>query len=553
MTGKKINLKPILLIFIILTGVFLANGTVHATPQFILEIDSQKLTKGESTNIVISMVDAQQAEVTSIDGIENFDVLSANNSISSQIINGNMSVENNVTYSIMPKKTGKFALCASLNYGGQTYKTNTIEVTVEESQNTDMEDVSDLFIKTNLSDSEIYQGQKVVLTYELYSRYNIEDFGLLDKTDINGFLVKDVTSEKTRGSFVYINNKKYVKYEVKQMYLNPIKDGAYTIPAFKFQVIVSEGGFFGSTQKMKVTSDLKNITVKPLPKDNQPSDFSGIVGKLNLEAAYNKQEITIKDSLTLNVTLSGNCNLDGLKKAIQNSIPGFSVYETSKSTKESIENNQYNIKKEFEIILVPEINGNIKIDPIYIPYFDPKTGKYEKAEIPGTTIKVTGDVPEAQSGTGSSSSKEGSAPVETIKIEQVTYSAPSDGYIMLKIKPVILIITIIVIVVLLIIILLIFLIPKRKTNHDKNLFEMFKQLKNSNDKNEIYNIFNAMIKYRFNISLKASPRSMIIEVLSGSDLATSVLEVMDYVENQNADCTQLKEKIAKIYGQLSKG
>ncbi|MDP4182540.1 MAG: BatD family protein [Bacillota bacterium] len=552
MTGKKICI----LLLIIIAGIFLIEGSAYAKePQFRLDTDSLKISKGESANLVLSMTDAQDAELINIDGLDNFDVVSSNPSMSTQIINGDTTIQNNINYVIMPKKTGQFTLCGNIKFNGQTYSTNKLQIDVSEGNNTDDKNAKDIYVKTILSDSEVYFGQKVILSYELYSRYNIENFGFIDKTDITGFIKKEVPQDKLKADYVYINGKKYVKYEAKQMYLSPTKAGTFTIPSLKFQANVSTGDFFDSSKPFYIQTDSKEIKVKSLPLNNQPADFSGIVGTLTADAKYSKQEIDLKDSLALNVTLSGDCSLDGLKKIIKGSIPGFSVYETEKNTEEGIENNRYKIKKEFEIILVPEKNGEIKIDPIYIPYFNPKTGNYEKAEIPGATIKVKGDMPQSQVQDGSKSGTSSSA-AETIKVDQVSYEPQNNGYMTLKLKKNYLLIGLLVFALLLILAISAFLLVSYRNKQDKNLFNLYQQLKNTDDHNEIYNIFNNMIKYRFNLSLKASPRNLIADKLSGSELANPVLEIMDYMENKKQPSSEdklvLKDKIKEIYLKLKK-
>jgi hypothetical protein len=552
MTGKKTNY----LIFIIIAIIFLIQVNVQAKePQFRLDTDSIKLSKGESTNLVLSLIDAQNAEVIGIDGLGDFDVVSQDTSMSTQIINGDATIQNNYNYVIMPKKTGKFTLCGNVRYDGKTHQTNILQIDVVEGNNASNGEAKDIFVKTILSDNEVYFGQKIVLTYELYSRYNIENFGLLDKTDINGFIRKEVSQDKLKAEYVYVDGKKYVKYQAKQLYLSPTKAGTFTIPSYRFQANVSTGDFFASSKPFYLQTEARELKVRQLPLNNQPADFSGIVGNLSVDAKYSKQEIDLKDSLALNVTLMGDCSLDGVKKIIKGTIPGFSVYETQKNTEEEIENNRYKVKKEFEIILVPEKNGDIKIDPVYIPYFNPKSGNYEKAEILGTTIRVKGDIPQnqvqTQSGTKSGTS---SVPLETIKIDQVSYEPQNDGYLTLKLKTNNLLIGLFLLIVLVAIAFAVFWIDSHRKKQDKNLFDLYKKLNSSDDQNEIYNIFNNMIKYRFNLSLKASPRSLIINRFSGSELIDPVLEIMDYMEDKkkpsDEDKKYLKGKIKEIYKKL---
>ncbi|HEY9060235.1 MAG TPA: BatD family protein [Pseudobacteroides sp.] len=555
MTGKKINF----ILFIIIAAIFSMQVSVQAKePQFRLDINSIKLARGESTNLVLSLIDARNAEVAGIDGLQNFDVLSQNTSMSTQVINGDASIQNNYNYVIMPKKTGQFTLCGNVKYEGKIHQTNVLQIEVVEGNNSQNGEAKDFFIKTILSDNEAYFGQKVVLTYEFYSRYSIEDFKFLDKTDINGFIKKEVSRDKINAEFVYVDGKKYVKYEAKQMYLSPTKAGTFTIPSFKFQADVSTGDFFNSSQPYYLQTESKELKVKQLPINNQPADFSGIVGNLSIDAKYSKQEIDLKDSLALNVTLTGDCSLDGVKKIIKDTIPGFSVYETEKDTEEGIENNRYKVKKEFEIILVPEKNGDIKIEPVYISYFSPKSGSYEKAEIPGTTIKVKGDMPGSQvqtQGQPGISSGTSLVPVETIKIDQVSYEPQNDGYLTFKFKKDYLLITLFLLIILAALAFALYWMVIHQKKKDKNLFNLYKQLNSTDDQNEIYNIFNNMIKHRFSLSVKASSRSLIMTRLSGYELVNPVLEVMDLMENKKQptpeDRVYIKGKIKEIYKKLA--
>ena len=555
-----------IIILLIASFMLLAQGNVLAkTPQFRLDIDSLNLEKGVSATLTLSMVNAQGAEIIEVKGLENFDVVSTGNSTSTRIINGDTNYQVDRNYIIIPKSTGKFTLQASIKYNGQTYQTNELEINVSETGTAGTKNTSDLFIRTILSSNEIYFGQKVVLTYELYSRYSIEGFRFLDNTDINGFICNDISSDKLDYGYEYIDGNRYIRYKVRQAYLTPVKTGTITIPAFNVQVNVNTGDFFNRTKPFYLQTELKDLTVKPLPQENQPADFSGIVGKLNLESKYDKQEINYGESLVLKVTASGNCNLDSLKEIIKNDILGFSAYQTEKNFEESIENNQYQAKKEFEVILVPKENGKLNIAPIYIPYFDPQSGKYEKAEIPGTTVTVKGEAVQGQAGSASNSSDAQSQAkedgdrqahsIETVRIEQVSYGPQKDGYISIQFKKSYLLTGVIIFAILLGIGLLIFLLHLYWEKQDKELNNMYKQLNNSNDKNEIYNLFNKMIKHCFGISLKASSKSVILNQLAGYEIAAPVLEIMDYMENgktmENGNIN-LKNKIKGIYKILKK-
>ena len=176
-------------------------------------------------------------------------------------------------------------------------------------------------------------------------------------------------------------------------------------------------------------TEQKEITVKPLPVEGQPAGFSWVVGKPEIDAEYSAAEVELGDSVALKVTVSGNCSLEGLDRIIGDDLPGFTVYQSEKRYEEFFENNRYNAVKEFEILLVPNKTGSLSIDPIYLPYFDPESGKYELAEIPGTTITVSGEDGSMMVGTAGS----GSA-VNTVRIDQISYMPEGEGYLMIRIR-----------------------------------------------------------------------------------------------------------------------
>ena len=557
MTGRKLKTKVFSILLIAIYVVMLMKVGVYAkTPEFRLEIDTPDLPKGGTAGLVLAMVNADGAEIESITGAENFDIASKGTSSLSRNINGDATIELDYNFVIRPKNTGKFTLQGNVRYNGNTYKTNEVQVNVTENDNNAKGDAEEVFVKTLLSNNEIYFGQKTALSYELYSRYSIEDYGFKDKFEIKDFISKEISQDNLKAKYEYIGGNKYVKYEVKKLFISPIKTGKFNIPEYNFQAnVITRGGFFNSSTPVDLKTEAKEITVKPLPQANKPADFSGIVGKLKLESKYSRQEVNYGDSINLQITASGNCNLDEVKKIVSDNIPGFSVYQTVKNAEESLENSQYNAKKEFEIILIPEKNGNVKIEPMYVSYFNPESGSYERAEIPGSTITVKGDAPQVQSGkfdSGSSNTK-----VETVKISQVDYAPRSEGYLTIQLNKSHLLIGLGIFAIIVVMAVLLLIMFKFRRKQDKKLKEVYKQIKNSDNINDVYNLFNNMMKHCFNISLKASSESDIKNRLAGHKIVEPVLEVMNYMEDENRHTDKtgvyLKDKIKDIYRILQTG
>lgn len=532
-------------------------------PVFRLDTESLNLTKGVSASIVISVTNAQGAEVMNIEGIENFDVMSKSQSSVTNIIGGEIEYREDLYYTIMPKQTGQFTLKAYIKYDGQIYETNALQVIAGEAgENEKNGSVQDLFIVTNLSHSEAYLGEKIILTYELYSRYSIDNYGFPGTFAIDGVVARDILDNQLKSEYVYLDGERYAMYEAKRMIIDPIKAGVYTIPSCNFQVnVVNErsggfgnfgfGSFLHSTTPVYLQTEKKELTVKPLPASGKPDDFSGIVGELQTECRYSRGELDYGDSLSLYFNLSGNCNLDSQKTGIIGKIAGFSVYETQKNTVESAENNKYYVQKDFEAVLVPEKNGVLEIPPIFISYFNPVTEKYEKAEIPGITVNVLGDIPVPGPGGGQAAAN------ETLIIDQVNYAESKNGFFIFQIKKeTVYKISAGLAAALVFSAALIKYTAKRKKQNPA-LKSLYRKLNGAKDINEIYSLFCSMVKYRYNLSLKASSKNIVQSRIQNESTASMLTEIMDYMESESAKeytgktgrnyLKDLKDKIKVIY------
>jgi len=548
MVGKRQH-AVILCLILLITAVGSCAALAASEPMFRLDMTKLNLQKGVSTSLTLSLINAQGAEVLGIEGLEHFELLSRSQSTSINIVNGRSTHQIDFHYTIMPKETGQFTLQARVQYNGQVYESNELQVTVSDAPAEAGRAEGDLFVRTVLSQDEIYLGEKVVLTYELYSRYSIENLGFTDYTSIDGVVAKEISADQLKAEYVYLDGVRYAKYEVMQLIIDPIRAGTVTIPAFNLQVNVivdgfggALGGLFSRTRPMYLQTQAQELKVQPLPAAGRPKDFSGIVGELQLEGNYTKQEVQFGDPLSLLVTASGSCNLDSLKKLFPGSIPGFAVYETQKHSTETVQNNQYYAEKQFEVILVPQQTGLIEVVPVSISYFNPRTGQYEYAEIPGTTIQVAGSMPVQASSGGEARP----TAVETVSVVQVSYLDTSGDYFTIRISKQQLLWVLLGIFGLLILVLIGIWLAAKGKQRDPKLKSLYKQLMAAKGINEAYDLFNEMIKHSFNLSIKASPRS-VVQAQLPPHLAVEVVKVMDYMESSSRECSELKDKVKRIY------
>ena len=143
----------------------------------------------------------------------------------------------------------------------------------------------------------------------------------------------------------------------------------------------------GSVKKLMCIAGKLNLQVKPLPEADKPSDFYGLVGKVEMEVSADKVVLEAGSPINLNIKLSGHSFPEALElPKIENQLPFTSAFKIlpNKRLGEII-----NDTKSFVRTIRP-IDIDIKsIPPIRIPYFDPETQKYGLAQNKAISINVT--------------------------------------------------------------------------------------------------------------------------------------------------------------------
>jgi hypothetical protein len=140
--------------------------------------------------------------------------------------------------------------------------------------------------------------------------------------------------------------------------------------------------------------------------------------------------------------------------------------------------------------------------------------------------------------------------VETVRIDQVNYAGTNEGSFTIQVQKQLLYGVLIGVAVLLFIAAVLIWVLSSRKKQNPEMKSMYKKLMDAKDINEVFNQFNEMLKYRYQVSLKASPLSAVRKGLPNSELADRVTEIMGYMESPQAredkGVVYLKEKIKEI-------
>jgi hypothetical protein len=147
--------------------------------------------------------------------------------------------------------------------------------------------------------------------------------------------------------------------------------------------------FFGRSRTKEVRLRAKpiKVNVQPLPHKGKPTDFSGIVGSIEMGAKFSKRDLKVGESTTLTVYLKGQANL----RAAELKFPaweGIKTYPDSPKFQQGLSAAEFVSQKTFKVAIVPTQAGEYSLAPITFTYFDPKAMRYKTLTSGEVTLNI---------------------------------------------------------------------------------------------------------------------------------------------------------------------
>ena len=152
-----------------------------------------------------------------------------------------------------------------------------------------------------------------------------------------------------------------------------------------------DNDFFGAAfgmanlEQKHATSDDLILTVKPLPKHDNP--VHGIGSFSSLHAGLSAHEATVGEPLVLTLTIEGKANLDALATPKLTIPASFKYYDSKNATHQNLSSDFNSGKKVFEFILQANRDGQFEIPPQTFTFYDHIAQSYKT--LTTTALPVT--------------------------------------------------------------------------------------------------------------------------------------------------------------------
>ena len=426
MKRKKFLTHKILLGFVILLLGLQHIGVAAETISIQAQVDRQEVTVGESFILQIK-IDGDDAPVEpDLSGLQDFTVQprggGQNNRESITIINGKL---NRVSehgyvfrYVLTPRRDGILTIPAlTITAAGKTLLSQPITIKVSKPQQTD-----EFNLRQNLSETDCYVGQPLVFSAVWYVNRDIEEFQFLlpvledprfevaDFPEDSNYTGQDAIAINLYGSKVIARTGKVGQHTTVTLrrILIPREAGVYSfepasvssrvVTGYRQQRGTQPGNpfnnrlfddMFGRRQpvykQLLTQSKSMQLNVQPLPDENRPQDFTGLVGRYSLAAEAGPTQVNVGDPITVNIMVTGAEYLDNVILPPLNNQPGMDNFKVPEEMGQG------------------EIDGRVKIftqtiraknplitemPSISLVYFNPETGKYESASSNAIPLQV---------------------------------------------------------------------------------------------------------------------------------------------------------------------
>ncbi len=268
----------------------------------------------------------------------------------------------------------------------------------------------DLFVEASVSTREPWANEPVLVEYRLFTRVDVESYGIARAPGTTGFWVEEIALPRApRVEQVVRGGVQYATTVVRRAVLFPTGAGPRTIEplALEAQVRVRSsrffsdpfgfgdpfgGGLFGRSVAVPIDSEAIDIEARPLPAAGRPDAFTGLVGSLEVTASLDTTAAAANAALTFRLDVRGAGNLRMLPDPEVAFPPDFDVYPPEVADDVDAGPSGVSGVKSYEYVLVPRAPGSHAIPAVELAYFDAAAGRYAVAASGPLTVEVTGDV-----------------------------------------------------------------------------------------------------------------------------------------------------------------
>ena len=391
--------KKIYILFLLFNSL-----TLSTQVKFDASVSKSKL--GLNERLRVDFVMNQNGDNFSPPNFENFQVIGGpNQSIKTSYVNGERSFSKTYSYFLKPLKKGNLKISqASIEIEGEIYKSLPLEVFITDSVNQPSDSVTqyynddDIELRALVSKGSPYLNEPITVIYKLYYKapINISDARENETPNYKDFWSQTIKIPQLKVQREIYRGQDYNVVEWRKVVLYPQKSGELEISPLSLNLVLDvptdKRDFFGNViydqTSQFISTGMRKINVKDLPRTGKPDSFTGAVGQFDFDVILNKSSLRATESFTAELKVKGNGNLklfDLPNILVPNSMELFDP-EREELINTNLSGMNGSVSKSFTVI--PKFQGNFPIEEVEFSYFDPNTEQYKVLKSPRLTVDV---------------------------------------------------------------------------------------------------------------------------------------------------------------------
>ena len=368
---------------------------------------SKNIDIDQSFNFTIKIKDIDiDPEVDISPMLDNFSVIMGPNMGSEyKFINGKKSISRSISWTIIAKKPGQIKIPRlEVVLDGKQYLTEELTMNVSKKETDTI--ATDMFLKIEVSDSDVKIGEQVIVTYTFFTRIaskvlstefpKYKDFWVEKLFDPAG---KQIKPEAWND--IEINGYKYKSIKIYEVALFPLSEGKFDLNSMIMKIetkekdpgirrLFWEDPFFDTfSQRTKariLVSEQKTINVSKLI--NKPKDFTGAVGSFDIMSSVSSDIVENGTPMTFYLKLIGEGNLSNIGRPIISFPDDFDIFDGEILNERNITDSVSGAIT-WEYNLIPRKEGNYIISAISVPFFDTEKESWNLAKSNPIKLNIT--------------------------------------------------------------------------------------------------------------------------------------------------------------------
>jgi hypothetical protein len=427
------KIRGLALVFVTAFAFDAQAATVTAT------LDPPQITAGDSAQLTVTVTGAQ--DQPSVPDVPGLDITAVGQSTQIEVINGSMTANASITYSITPQHEGSFVIPA-IHAGGASSQPITLHVgkgsgvansptqalpppamqapssrgpvvfpppAATQTPADTMTPPAGRYgsIRVTLPKKEFYVGEFVPVDIKAYIPDGLQtEITNLPQFTSDGFTLNALGTKPERSTEI-LDGRSFTVLTWHSA-LTGVKTGDYP---FSLQMPVTlvvprrmpqmddgdsfnnffKNAFAGFGMKKNVTlqSEAETLKVLPLPQANRPTNFGGAVGQFEIEASATPTQVNAGDPITLRLKITGKGNFDRVTSDVLASDSHWKTY-SPKSHFEPADSVGYQGEKTFEQPIIANDSSVSSIPSITFSFFNPETQQYVTRTVAPIAVTVGG-------------------------------------------------------------------------------------------------------------------------------------------------------------------